>query len=178
MEIYLVRHCKAEGQSPSADLTAEGYVQANRLAVFLYERNIQNIYSSPYMRAIKSIEPLAHRINLSVTIDDRLTERILSGVDHPNWREMLRNTFSNPDLSYDGGESSTVAMNRILSVVRDVKESGLNTTAIVTHGNIMSLLLKHYDDNFNFYDWESLSNPDVYHIQFTNHKPILKRIWT
>jgi broad specificity phosphatase PhoE len=28
MDIYIVRHCKAEGQSPDANLTDEGYLQA------------------------------------------------------------------------------------------------------------------------------------------------------
>ncbi|WP_332888779.1 histidine phosphatase family protein [Paenibacillus selenitireducens] len=57
MNIYIVRHCKAEGQSPDANLTDEGYIQAERLAEFLHHKNIESIISSPYVRAVQSIFP-------------------------------------------------------------------------------------------------------------------------
>jgi 2,3-bisphosphoglycerate-dependent phosphoglycerate mutase len=171
-----VRHCKAEGQSPSASLTQEGHFQAKQLADLLCDKNIESIYTSPYVRAIDSIAPLAEKLKIGVNIDNRLKERILSEVDHPNWREMLRNTFNDFDLYYEGGESSLAAMDRILSVIKDVRERGLSNIALVTHGNLMSLLLKHFDDSFGFEEWESLSNPDVYHLQLTA-VPVIKRIW-
>ena len=34
----------------------------------------------------------------------------------------------------------------------------------VTHGNLMSLVLHSIDPHFGYYGWESLSNPDVYHL--------------
>ncbi|OUZ06873.1 phosphoglycerate mutase family protein [Bacillus pumilus] len=48
----------------------------------------------------------------------------------------------------------------------------------VTHGNIMSLLLKHADPTIGFKEWEKLSNPDVYVL--TYYKPDhveIERIW-
>lgn len=178
MDIVVVRHCKAEGQSPGANLTEEGAAQARRLAEFLRDKPIQRIYSSPYVRAMDSIAPFARRNQVEVIPDERLQERVLSGEDHPDWREMLRNTFDDPNLCYEGGESSAAAAERILSVVRDVRESGLNTVAIVTHGNLMSLLLRHYDDRYGFEAWASLSNPDVYHIRLTGQAPAVTRIWS
>lgn len=94
MNIYIVRHCKAEGQSPSANLTDEGYLQAERLAEFLHDKNIESIISSSFLRALKSISPLAEKLQIKVMTDDRLSERILCGENNPNWLEMLHNTFS------------------------------------------------------------------------------------
>jgi len=36
-ELFLIRHCKATGQHPDADLTSEGQEQAQALAEFLAE---------------------------------------------------------------------------------------------------------------------------------------------
>jgi 2,3-bisphosphoglycerate-dependent phosphoglycerate mutase len=55
MDIYIVRHCKAEGQSPDANLTDEGYLQAERLAEFLYDKKIESIICSPFVRANQSL---------------------------------------------------------------------------------------------------------------------------
>jgi len=91
---------------------------------------------------------------------------------------MLRNTFNDLELRYEGGESSKAAMHRVLSVVQDVKNSGFNNVVLVTHGNLMSLLLKHYDNEFGYGEWEALSNPDVYILSFEGASPTVRRIWS
>jgi 2,3-bisphosphoglycerate-dependent phosphoglycerate mutase len=179
LNIYIVRHCKAEGQSRDANLTDEGYLQADRLAEFLHDKKIESIICSPFVRALQSVFPLAEKLMIKVITEERLSERILCTENQPNWREMLHNTFSDLDLCYDGGESSSSAMNRAVSVIKDVKDSGLSNVVLVTHGNLMSLLLKYYDDKqFGFEEWEALSNPDVYHISFDGISPTIWRIWT
>jgi 2,3-bisphosphoglycerate-dependent phosphoglycerate mutase len=170
-------HSKAEGQSPSANLTKEGYMQSEKLSEFLYDKNIDSIISSPFVRALQSITPLSEKMQLKVTTDDRLSERILCSEEHPNWREMLRDTFFDLELSYNGGESSSAAMNRALSVITQIKNNGLKNAAMVTHGNLMSLLLKYYDNDFGFEEWERLTNPDVYQLQLENLPAIFRRVW-
>lgn len=177
MNIFIVRHCKADGQSPTANLTEEGYKQANKLAEFFSEKNIECIYSSPFIRAINSIAPLAQKIRTNIITDDRLSERLLCSENHPNWREMLRNTFNDLELCYEGGESSATAMERALSVISDVRKSGSTNVVLVTHGNLMSLIIKYYDSKFGFMEWEALSNPDVYHLQCNDITPKIQRIW-
>lgn len=177
LNIYIVRHCKATGQLPEAELTDKGYLQAEVLAEFLSDKNIEYIISSPFHRAIESISPLARRLQVNLTTDDRLKERILCNGDHPNWQEMLRNTFMDLDLCYEGGESSRTAINRAVSVISDIRDSKFSNVVLVTHGNLMSLLIKYYDDTFGFDQWKSLSNPDVYHLQHYGSSITIKRIW-
>ncbi|QGQ96424.1 histidine phosphatase family protein [Paenibacillus psychroresistens] len=179
MNIYIVRHCKAEGQSLDANLTDEGYLQADRLATFLFDKKIEMIICSPFARANQSILPLAEKLMIEVDTEERLSERILCTVDHPNWREMLHNTFIDFELCYEGGESSRSAMNRVVSVINDLKYSQFNNVVITTHGNLMSLLLKYYDNKrFGFKEWEALSNPDVYHLSIDGISSNIRRIWT
>ena len=58
-KIYLIRHCKATGQEPSAELTNEGKEKALELIPLLYKLNIDHIISSPYKRAIQTITPFS-----------------------------------------------------------------------------------------------------------------------
>lgn len=175
--VYIVRHCKAEGQSADANLTNSGFQQANKLAEFLSGRNIDCIVSSPYERAYRTISPLANKLGLEIFLDERLTERVLSDKNHPQWREMLRRTYDDLDLCYEGGESSNTAMSRVVSVVMEVLNSENKNAVIVSHGNLISLLLKHFDDRIGFKEWEVLSNPDIYHISLVNEFPSIQRIW-
>lgn len=176
--VYVVRHCKAEGQAADAALTETGVKQAKALAGFLSEKPIDYIVSSPYKRAYRTIQPLADLLNLPVVFDHRLTERVLSGSNHTDWRERLRRTYDELDLCYEGGESSNTAMSRAAAVVREVLDGGYNHAVIVSHGNLISLLLKYFDDRIGFAEWEALSNPDVYLLSFAQEPPAIERIWT
>lgn len=165
--LYVVRHCEAEGQEANAPLTSEGVAQSKRLANTLATANIGRIISSPYLRARQSIMPLAQRLDLVVEIDLRLRERVLCSGSRPDWMEQLFATFQDLDLSLEGGESSRAAMRRIVAVVTDMQDHVVANTLLITHGNLMTLLLKHFDDSIGFAEWRALSNPDVYRVVLT-----------
>ena len=50
-------------------------------------------------------------------------------------------------------------------------------TLLVTHGNLMTLLLKHFDDRIGFAEWQQLTNPDVYRISLSAERTEIARIW-
>ena len=171
--IYLIRHCAATGQAPGAELSEIGRQQAKDLAIFFEDKEIDHVISSPYIRAQHSIEPTALSKNLSLQIDDRLSERTLSTSDLPDWLDLLEQTFSDFDLTLTGGESSREATVRALEVVIEAPDN----TALVTHGNLMSLILKHFDESIGFHEWKSLSNPDVYRISIEKDGGVFERLW-
>ena len=172
--IYLVRHCSATGQEPEAELSDLGHQQADELNSFFKDKMIQHIISSPFKRAQHSIQPTAQSKNTPITIDERLAERTLSSGNLSNWLELLEETFNDLDMKLDGGESSREATVRAINVLN---ESPSNSV-LVTHGNLMSLILKHFDDSIGFQDWKSLSNPDVYILTIGKNDSTIERLWT
>lgn len=175
--IYIIRHCEAEGQSSDSPLTEKGFIQANELSDFLSDRKVDRIISSPFLRAIQTIKPFAENKNIEIEMDSRLSERVLSSSFFPDWMDKLEATFRRMDLKYAGGESSNEAMNRIVEVVNDIVASDSKNTIIVAHGGIISLLLNHYDNNFGFEQWKGLSNPDVYLLRITKNGDHYRRLW-
>lgn len=176
--LYLIRHCQASGQEPDAALTAEGKIQAEKLAHFLVDASIARIVSSPFVRAVQSIEPLAWRLHLEIELDPRLQERVLSNDHLPNWRECLRETFDQLDLRFPGGESSREAMQRASAAVQDIlRQEQMGATAIVSHGNLSTLLLKHFDSAISFSTWEGMTAPDVFCILLSASGTSVTRLW-
>jgi 2,3-bisphosphoglycerate-dependent phosphoglycerate mutase len=171
--LYVVRHCQATGQAPEAPLTPEGRQQAERLADFLADKGADCLVSSPFVRAQATIAPLAARLGLKVAVDDRLGERVLAGGELPDWRAKLEQTFADLDLALPGGESSRTAMARAAAAVDAVLATGARCAVIVTHGNLMALLLKRFDDRIGFAHWAALTNPDVFVIESNR----VERIW-
>jgi 2,3-bisphosphoglycerate-dependent phosphoglycerate mutase len=177
--IFLIRHCKANGQESSAKLTSEGLEQAYKLADFLYAKQIDYIISSSYERAITTIEPLAQKINLKINTDARLCERILSSEILSNWEEKLYDTFQDNEMRLPGGETSFEAMERGISVIKELFDLSEKNIAVVTHGNIMCLMLRYYDKKYGFNEWRNLTNPDVFELLISDNKDsvCIKRIW-
>lgn len=175
--IYIIRHCEAEGQSSDSPLTKKGFTQANELSDFLTDIKVDRVISSPFLRAIQTIKAFAEKNKLEIETDNRLAERELSSIYFSDWMDKLEATFNDMDLKYKGGESSNEAMNRIVEVVNDIVESNSENTIIVAHGGIISLLLNHYDKNFGFEEWKSLSNPDVYLLRISENDVHYKCLW-
>lgn len=175
--IYLVRHCQATGQAADAPLTAEGKDQAEALAEFLSDARIGRIVSSPFARAVESIKPLSIRWNFEIKLDARLIEAPLSTINYSDWLDKLRGTFSDFELSFEGGESSRAATTRATAAVGDALLLDTNSIAVVTHGRLLTLILKHFDSKYGFEEWRNLTTPDVFRIAIKENEFQVERIW-
>jgi 2,3-bisphosphoglycerate-dependent phosphoglycerate mutase len=176
-KIIVIRHCSATGQERNAELTSVGRDQSNIVAKFLIENHVQIDYiiSSPFVRAIDSIRPYALQTNLSIQEDERLAERILSNVPMDDWMQKLEYTFTNIEIAFSGGESTKQATDRAISLIQDVLKLEHTTTLLVTHGNLLTLILKHFDHTIGFNEWKCLTNPDIYEITI-DEQCIIKRL--
>ncbi|MBB5232994.1 histidine phosphatase family protein [Deinococcus budaensis] len=157
-DLLLVRHAKATGQAPDAPLTPEGTEAAQRLAEALADSGLTRIVSSPWRRAVDTGRPLARQLGLEVETDERLTERVLSGDDLPDWQTHLRASFADAGLRLPGGESGAAARERVLAALRDARDPG-GVSVVVTHGNLLALAL-----GLDFGGWAGLRNPDVWRL--------------
>ncbi len=79
MAVVLVRHAKAgdrdrwTGDDSDRPLTEKGHAQAAALVTAIGSAPV-TLVSSPYVRCVQTLEPLARAHTLDVTVDDRLAE--------------------------------------------------------------------------------------------------------
>ena len=80
MALYLVRHAKAAsrrewtGDDRDRPLTESGTMQADALGERLGSVRPPRLVSSPFVRCVQTLEPLAARVGLPVETDDALGE--------------------------------------------------------------------------------------------------------
>jgi len=78
--IYLVRHAKAgerrvwEGDDKARPLSKVGHKQSEAIADRLQAKGATSLHSSPYVRCVQTLEPLADRLGVEIQHEPRLYE--------------------------------------------------------------------------------------------------------
>jgi 2,3-bisphosphoglycerate-dependent phosphoglycerate mutase len=168
--IVLVRHAEAVAPSDpryeenDRPLTDAGRRDAERLADELADEAVGAIYSSPYPRAVQTVEPLARRLGTEINLVDDLRERLLSLGALPGWREQLNRSWTDFGYALTDGESSTEAQLRVNEVLATLRRRHLDTRIVVaSHGNLIALALHSMmPDQVDFEFWAAMPTPAVY----------------
>ncbi len=180
MKIYLVRHAQAEWWKADENrpLTKEGFEDANRLATLMENYSIQAIYSSPYKRAWQTIEPLAKRSGLEISMENDLRERKLGNIPPDSFLESIQKTWQDPNFAHPDGETNASAQKRSIRVIHNLQPKHENDNIVLaSHGNIIALILQAFDPSIDYEFWKSLSMPDIHVLTFSKEtKVAIKRL--
>jgi 2,3-bisphosphoglycerate-dependent phosphoglycerate mutase len=178
--IYLVRHAHAAWTpDENRPLSFQGYADAQSVAEILQQYPIGALYSSPFQRARQTIAPLAARLRLPVHIAPELRERRLGRSLTTDFSTAVEETWQTPSLAHPEGESNTAAQTRGIALVhRLAKQSVVDHVVLSTHGNLMALILQHFDPAINFAFWKALTMPDIYALVLgPTDKVSMRRLW-
>ncbi len=177
---YLVRHAHANW-SPDEDrpLSPQGQEAARRVADILAQRPIKRIYASPYKRAYQTVEPLAERLNIPINYAADLRERLLSEVEIDDFSEAVAATWRDPHFACPGGESNYVAQQRGVAFIEQIHHQHQGQHIVLaTHGNLLALILQHFDASIGYAFWQSLTMPEIYAFKMTDNDSLhLERLW-
>lgn len=162
--LYLIRHAHAvwtpdEGRA----LSAAGTAGAAHVAALLANQPIAAVYASAARRAIQTVEPLAMARGLDVIPVNDLRERRLAKEPVEDHAAAVAWCWRHPAESLPGGESNLVAKRRGGAVVAELAARHLGEMiAVGTHGNLLALILQHYQPAIDLAFWANLTMPDIY----------------
>jgi broad specificity phosphatase PhoE len=175
LDVLLVRHAEPippgspgwEERDDDRPLTEAGRQAALELADELEPYVITRVYSSPYRRAMETVEPTAERRGLPVTVLPDLRERRLMTPPREDWMEVLRAAWDDPDYAPAGAESSREAQRRgsgALDLLR-VRHPDGGRLLLGSHGNLISLILQALEPDVNAEFHLAMPMPAIYHLE-------------
>lgn len=152
MELLLIRHAipvRRELETGIADpeLSTDGVRQAELLADYLIDEQIDALYASPMQRARQTAEPVAQRQRLRVQLVDGVAEfdrtsseyvpvEELKASDDPRWRAMLRGEWPPREESLDQFVTRVVE-----SIEEIIGRHESQRVAVVCHGGVINAYL-------------------------------------
>ncbi|WP_274653309.1 histidine phosphatase family protein [Paenibacillus humicola] len=185
--VYMVRHADSPfvfGEERTRGLSQEGFAAAKRAAEFFTDVEIHYIASSPYARAKQTVQTIAEQKALPIDEFEALAERAIKGLDYKApWEELLaaiRRSFEDKDFALAGGESTRQAQERAVPVLEKLLQERRGQNIVIgTHGNIMTIMMNHYDDSYGYAFWDATTKADIYKLVFDgNRLEQVERIWS
>jgi 2,3-bisphosphoglycerate-dependent phosphoglycerate mutase len=172
--IFLVRHAQSvpptpngprEYQRPSTEI---GRVQASRLADSLAELGPGVVMSSPYLRAVQTLEPAARRWDLPIHTDQRLREWD-SGIEPtPDHGRHYEQSWAHPRWARPGAESLHELTGRAVQALTDLVDDPPDRPVVIgSHGTFISRAL--IGLGCSGIDWafqQVMPMPAVYRLEF------------
>ena len=150
-----------------------GHADAKALAKRLRTEPVAAVYSSPYPRAVQTVEPLAGALGVAIEIVADLRERLLAPGPLPDWLEHCRRSWDDFDHALPGGESSRAAQGRIdVTLALLASRHREETIAVASHGNLIALALHLRDPTIGFGFWRAMPIPAVYPIELPTSAPV------
>ena len=157
--LLLIRHAVTDmtgkrlyGRSEGISISKSGTEQAASLAERMAEVRVDALYSSPLERCLQTARPIEDACGVKV----RPLEGVIE-IDYGTWtgrpftslrrlklwREFHGATPSAP--RFPGGETLAEAQARAVAAIEElVERHPKETVAVVTHGDVVALLLAHY----------------------------------
>jgi 2,3-bisphosphoglycerate-dependent phosphoglycerate mutase len=180
--LYLVRHAHSvyTPDELGRPLSERGFLDALRVTELLKKEPIDLVISSPYKRAIQTIEGTASHFQQEILLMEGLKERELSSGFVEDFGAAITKVWEDFDFALEGGESSRSAQVRGVATVNEILETYPGKHIVVgTHGNLMALMMNHFDQRYDFEFWKKLEMPDIYRLTFDRNILVgVNRVWS
>jgi 2,3-bisphosphoglycerate-dependent phosphoglycerate mutase len=168
-KVYFVRHAHSTYTADEwgRPLSEKGFLDAAKLTEALSKENIDVFLSSPYLRAVQTIQGAADHFGREIGLAEGFRERKLTSEPARDFELAIRKVWEDWRFSWEGGESNLAAQERGVSELMKVLEEYEGQNVVIgTHGNIMVLIMNYFDERFDFSFWEQLEMPDIYCLSF------------
>ncbi|MGH0431415.1 histidine phosphatase family protein [Bacillus hominis] len=184
--IYMVRHGespKLEGNERTRGLTEKGHMDVRRVTEILKAEGIDTFISSPYNRAMLTIEESANFYEKEIVVYENLKECRFSSrdkiVSDKEVYPLVKSMFSNPEFALTEGESYAECQRRVVKVLEEVLIHFQGHKIVIgTHGLVMTLMMNYFDNQYGLEFLMNTSKPDIYKMEFKEDQLMnVERLW-
>ncbi|ANZ42825.1 hypothetical protein BBK82_17495 [Lentzea guizhouensis] len=175
-EVILVRHARSTLPRPGGPneyrrpLTEEGLAQAERLITDLADVEPSLIASSPYLRAVQTVEPFARALGMPVRTGHDLREWDSGIAPSPDFVRHYIESWANPHHARPGAESLHQLTARATAVLTSLAREHQDEPVVIgSHGTFVSRALLGFGvDSVNHSFVHAMPMPAIYRLRFTD----------
>lgn len=173
--VYFIRHAQSDRSVRDGrirPLTEQGRADSRLVTAYLSGKRIDAVFSSPFRRAVETVEDFAKHSGLGVRLVEEFRERRGdSGLEreHPDFPRFQERQWADFTYTYSDGECLAEVQRRNISALEELlREWEGKNLAIGTHGMALAVILNYYDKSFGFQEFLTMKEllPWVARISF------------
>lgn len=169
--IYFVRHAEPDYSNHNdieRPLTPKGLKDRELVTTYLKDKDIDLVISSPYKRAMETVDDFANSKKLSIEVIDDFRERKVGNdwiEDFYSFSKMQWEDF-NYKLSY--GECLMEVQERNINALMGVLEEHKDKNIVIgSHGTALSTIINYFDETYGFEDFMKMLDLMPWIVKFT-----------
>ena len=159
-KVFFVRHAEPNYDNHddrSRELSPRGMEDRKKVTSFLADKNIDIVISSPFKRAVDTVQDFADKNGLPVEIVEGFRERKVDSGWIEDFASFSKKQWSDFSFKLSDGECLKEVQDRNISALNNVlKQYSGKNIVVGSHGTSLSTIINFYDNSFGYDDFERI----------------------
>ncbi|WP_027218932.1 MULTISPECIES: histidine phosphatase family protein [Butyrivibrio] len=159
-KVFFVRHAEPNYDNHddrSRELSPRGMEDRKKVTSFLADKNIDIVISSPFKRAVDTVQDFADKNGLPVEIVEDFRERKVDSCWIEDFASFSKKQWSDFSFKLSDGECLKEVQDRNISALNNVlKQYSGKNIVVGSHGTSLSTIINFYDNSFGYDDFERI----------------------
>lgn len=169
--VFFVRHAQPNYNNHDdleRELTEKGLRDRLLVTEFLWDKHVDAVLSSPYVRAVETVKDFADKAGLPIKRIEDFRERKIDRVWIEDFDGFCRRQWADFDYKLSDGETLRQVQNRNIAALRGVlKEYRGKTVVVGSHGTALSTIIHNFDSSFGYEEFEKIRTLMPWVVKFT-----------
>lgn len=171
--VYFIRHAEPDFSNHddrTRGLSHKGMADREKVTEYLRDKRIDAVLSSPYLRAVQTVEHFAESAGLEVSLHESFRERRITDRWIEDFPEFCRRQWENFAYKYPDGENLYEVQSRNISALNEVLRQYRGKNVVIgTHGTSLGSIINFYDTKYDFDDFNRLRPKMPYGVKMIFH---------
>ncbi len=158
--IYFIRHAEPDYNNHNdrlRELSQKGLKDREQVTKYLEDKHIDIILSSPYKRAIDTVQSFADQKSMEIEIIEDFRERKVDSGWIEDFSEFCRKQWEDFNYKRSDGETLAEVQKRNIRALNNVLEKYENKNIVIgTHGTALSTILNYFDNSFGYEEFNKI----------------------
>ena len=169
--VYFVRHAEPNYDNHDdmlRELTAKGLKDRELVTDFLWNKQIDMVLSSPYIRSVDTVRDFAEKKGLEIRIVDDFRERKIDSVWIEDFNSFCKKQWEDFSYKLSNGECLQEVQDRNIAALNRVLETYKGKNIVVgSHGTALSTIVNYYDKSFGHEQFNQIRGLMPWIVEFT-----------
>jgi len=169
--IYFVRHAESDHNNHddlTRPLTEKGKKDVALVNKYLLDKHVDIVLSSPFLRAIETINKFSSQINKNIIVINDFRERKIDSCWIENFNIFSMKQWNDFDYKLSDGECLREVQQRNVDALKKVLTEYENKNIVIgSHGTAISTIINYYDQTYGYKDFNKIRLLMPWIVKFT-----------